>query len=156
MLARLTRLERTVLLRRRQVDQVVLARFVLLLDRQFSTHMAAEDAVVYPALSEALPEVRAVLQPLIDDHVELRGMLADLTAMLATARSAARDERMLVVVRDLIDLLRLHIHKEETIVFALASRVLGAQAVSELMRRFSQEPVTTRSARRSRRKGSKS
>src|SRR5512138_1514068 len=55
-----------------------LDRLTALLDRQFGTHMAAEDDVLYPALMEALPETRPSIEPLRADHGVLRMMLADL------------------------------------------------------------------------------
>lgn len=114
-----------------------LARLVALLERQFATHMAAEDALLYPVLADVLPESRAALAPLAEDHAELRSLLASLAAEL-DAPGARRDERLAVQLRDLIDLLRLHIRREESAVFEVAERILGAREARALEKRLSQ------------------
>ena len=136
-LARMTELERTVLSSPgEQLDEVPLHDLVAHLGHQFPTHMAAEDAELFPALTLAFPEVRGALAPLRADHIELRGMLVALVALLPQRRTAARDEQLRVLTRDLVDLLRLHIHKEEAVVFDLAARVLRADEVEALGRRI--------------------
>ncbi len=94
--------------------------------------MTAEDALLYPLLGDLLPEARVTLAPLAEDHVELRCLLAGLATTLARPRSAARDEQVAVQLRDLIDLLRLHIHREETAVFEMAERILDPRAARAL------------------------
>ena len=111
---------------------------VAALRRQFGTHMAAEDAVLYPAVLAAFPAGRAVLQALRADHVELRLMLATIDGWLERPGSEARSEQLQVVLRDLIDLLRLHIQREESAVFDVASRVLTAQEAGELSHRIAE------------------
>lgn len=136
-LVRMSELERTVLTRSgRTLDDKPLHDLVAHLGRQFATHMAAEDAELFPALSQAFPEVRGTLAPLRADHVELRGMLDALVAQLAQSPGTARDEQLRVITRDLIDLLRLHVHKEESVVFDLAARVLRSDEVEALTRRL--------------------
>jgi hemerythrin-like domain-containing protein len=95
-----------------------------LLERQFATHMRAEDQRVFPALARALPEARASIAPLAAEHAELRAMLAALLALVAQPAGAVRDEQIAVQVRDLADLLRIHIRKEEAVVLSIAERVL--------------------------------
>lgn len=104
---------------------------VALLGRQFGSHMAAEDEVLYPALMNALPETRASIEPLSADHGALRMMLADLEEILSLP-GEARDEQMAVQVRDLVDLLRIHIRKEEALVIGVAERVLQPAQVEAL------------------------
>jgi len=136
-LARMTELEQTVLgSPGEQLDEAPLHDLVAHLGHQFPTHMAAEDAELFPALAQAFPEVRGTLAPLRADHDELRGMLAALVTLLPQPRTAARDEQLRVLTRDLVDLLRLHIHKEEAVVFDLAARVLRADEVEALGRRI--------------------
>lgn len=101
----------------------------------FAEHMAAEDDVLYPAVRTAFPAGRPTLESLHADHTELRLMLGSITAGLAAAPSAGRDEQLRVVLRDFIDLLRLHIHREESVVFDVASRVLTNPEAEELARR---------------------
>jgi len=116
-------------------DPAPLRALVPVLERQFATHMAAEDAVLYPAMAAALPACRTTLEPLAADHLELRLMLATLGQRLAEAASPVRDEQVRVLARDLVDLLRLHIHREEAAVFDLAARVLSPAESRELARR---------------------
>jgi hemerythrin-like domain-containing protein len=95
-----------------------------LLDRQFATHMRAEDDIVFPALIAALPAARPSVAPLATEHAELRAMLAALLDLVAGPAGTARDEQISVQVRDLADLLRIHIRKEEAVVLSIAERVL--------------------------------
>ncbi|HET9941540.1 MAG TPA: hemerythrin domain-containing protein, partial [Candidatus Eisenbacteria bacterium] len=106
-------------------------RLTALLARQFGSHMAAEDEVLYPALMNALPETRSSIEPLSADHGALRMMLADLEETLGLP-GEARDEQMTVQIRDLVDLLRIHIRKEEALVIGVAERVLQPAEVEAL------------------------
>jgi len=111
------------------------------LGRQFDTHMAAEDEILYPALSEALPGTRPSIEPLMADHGTLRMMLSDLDEGLREPPSTARNELIGVQLRDLVDLLRIHIRKEEVVVFAVAERALPAREVEALAARMDREPA---------------
>lgn len=115
---------------------------VALLGRQFGSHMAAEDEVLYPALMNALPEARASIEPLCADHSALRMMLADLEETLSLP-GEDRDEQMTVQVRDLVDLLRIHIRKEEALVIGMAERVLRPAEVEALAARMSRGPAAS-------------
>jgi hemerythrin-like domain-containing protein len=86
--------------------------------------MASEDEVLFPALAAALPAAGASLAPLQVEHRELRGMLAALAESLAASPSAERDEQIAIQVADMAELLRIHIRKEEALVFRVAERVL--------------------------------
>lgn len=107
------------------LDERPLRDLVALLERQFDTHMAAEDAVLFPALRAAFPAAGGTLDPLAADHAELRAMLAALGGLLALPAGGFRDEQLRVLARDFTDLLRLHIRKEESLVLDVASRVLS-------------------------------
>lgn len=113
---------------------------VALMDRQFATHMAAEDEVLFPSLLEALPEAKASVGPLTTEHAELCDMLERLKATLLEPAQADRDEQLAVQVRDFIDLLRIHIRKEEAVVISVAERVLRPREVQALAARMSQAP----------------
>ena len=102
-----------------------LAKVVAHLERQFATHMTAEDESLFPSLAAALPQSSAGLEPLRDEHVELRAILASLAALLAGEASPRRDEQIVVQWRDFAALLRIHIRKEEALVFRVAERALG-------------------------------
>ena len=116
-------------------DEATLREAVAMLERQFATHMAAEDSVLYPALQAAFPAGRTTLETLRADHAELRAMLRVLPVWIDAPASASRDEQLQVVLRDFIDLLRLHIHREESAMFDVASRVLSPSEAEELARR---------------------
>lgn len=121
-------------------DPVPAARvLVSLLGRQFGSHMAAEDEVLYPALMNALPEARASIEPLCADHGALRMMLADLEETLSLPGDDR--EQVAVQVRDLVDLLRIHIRKEEALVIGMAERVLRPAEVEALSARMNRGPA---------------
>jgi hemerythrin-like domain-containing protein len=106
------------------------------LGRQFATHMAAEDAVLFPALALAFPAGRGALAELAADHVELRSTLAVIAELAAATPGTHDDERLRVELRDFIDLLRLHIHREEVAVFDVAARAVAPAELSMLTHRL--------------------
>lgn len=111
-------------------------RVLDMLARQFETHMAAEDEILYPALAESLPQTRVSLEPLRADHAALRAMLIALRRLLAAPAGKARDEQIGVQLRDFVDLLRIHIRKEEAVVIGVAERVLQPREVEALAARM--------------------
>lgn len=118
------------------------------LARQFDTHMAAEDERLYPAFAAALPEASPGLDTLRAEHAELRALLARMTAGLRLPPDSRRDEAIRVQWSDFSELLRIHIRKEESVVFHVAERVVPEKEWRRIAaRRF---PVTTRGARGSR------
>ena len=126
-----------------------LRAFAQHLERQFATHLRAEDEVLYPTLARRLVNGAALVAPLHAEHTELRAMLSGFRAALEAGPTPEQEEQLIVQLRDLIDLLRIHIRKEEALVFGLAERVLGASDRSELeaLRRsdHSAEPFGTHS-----------
>lgn len=127
--------------------EAALRETVALLERQFATHMATEEQVLYPALAEVLPEAGPSLIPLRAEHGELRSMLARLAQLVREDAGAPRDEQILVQVRDLVDLLRIHIHKEEAAVFTMAVRVLSPREIETLSDRVAVHHATPPRAR---------
>ena len=87
------------------------------------------------AIARDLEDGAALVAPLHDEHDELRLMLGALAARLIEPPGATRDEQVVVQIRDLTDLLRIHIRKEETLVFGLAERVLKPIVRAELAAR---------------------
>jgi hypothetical protein len=116
------------------------------LARQFATHLTAEDEVLYPALAVRLANGAPVVAALHGEHVELRAMLAALTATLALPAAASRDEQIVVQVRDLVDLLRIHIRKEEALVFGVAERIVPPRDLAELEARRASWGAASRDA----------
>jgi hemerythrin-like domain-containing protein len=126
------------------------------LTRQFATHMAGEDRVLFPELQPLLPRGEAALDPLREEHEEMRAMLIRLQETLRRRAGAARDEEIVVQARDLIDLLRLHIRKEE-ILLGVAERVLTPPEIEALDARIRALPeFTTRAGRPEARPGGRS
>lgn len=117
-----------------------------MLEAQFATHMAAEDEVLYPALRQALPEMEGRLAPLGREHRELRSMLVLLAALLERPATRERDEQIAVQAQDLVDLLRIHIRKEEVVVFGVAGRVLGPREMQQLADRMTPDAGGTPTA----------
>ena len=139
MLARIDELEAVVRARHDGLDEALVRSIVAEIGRQFGTHMAAEDDVLFPAMAGAFPEACGTLEPLSSDHGELRALLAELSSMLASPPGRVRNERLGVVTRDFVDLLRLHIRREELVVFQVACRVLTERDVEELARRLREQ-----------------
>jgi hemerythrin-like domain-containing protein len=122
------------------VQESAIRELVELLQRQFATHMRAEEEVLFPVLARALPGSSSTLEPLEAEHAELRQMLSDLCNWLAASRSPARDTRLRVELRDLLDLIRLHVAKEEAAVFVVAERVLTRYELEFIESRLALEP----------------
>jgi hypothetical protein len=118
--------------RGRPVAWTALRSLVTRLERQFATHMVAEDESLFPALEKALPEARGSLQPLRAEHAELRALLESLAALLRAADSGARDEQVVVQWRDFAALLRIHIRKEESVVFNVAEHALPPRELARV------------------------
>jgi hemerythrin-like domain-containing protein len=117
---------------RRTLPIPALTRLTARLQRQFATHLTAEDDSLYPALATALPETAASLEPLRAEHAELRAILSSLVDLLAAPGSAARDEQVVVQWRDFAELLRIHIRKEEAIVFHVAEQALPPRELARV------------------------
>jgi len=109
-----------------------LSALVAHLDRQFATHMAAEDDSLFPSLAGALPETAGSLEPLRAEHAELRAILGSLSVLLEAPRSEARDEQLVVQWRDFAALLRIHIRKEEALVFNVAEHALPPRELARV------------------------
>lgn len=118
------------------LDKSPIRDLVASLEAQFATHMRDEEELLFPALAESLPEASPGIGLLVREHDELRQMLASLAAELACTPSPARDEQVVVQLRDFVDLLRIHVHKEEATVFTIAVRSLPALEITSLSRRI--------------------
>jgi hemerythrin-like domain-containing protein len=103
---------------------------------EFDAHLALEDDVLFPALAHGAPELAFALEPLREEHDDLRDMTRGLSTLLACPRTPQRDEQLAVLGRDLTDLARLHIRKEERSLLAWSERVLPAAVRAELERRL--------------------
>jgi hemerythrin-like domain-containing protein len=133
-----------------------LPRILEKLARQFDTHMAAEEDVLFPLLAQALPETLTRIEPLSLEHQDLRGLLESLTHWMQAPASAERDEQIAVQTRDFVDLLRIHVRKEEVVVFRVAERVLGPEQLEEVAARLARGRATPRRRAGGKPKGSRS
>jgi hemerythrin-like domain-containing protein len=120
---------------RSRVNGAELRRVLSLLAAQFDTHMAAEDEALFPALARALPETLGRLESFHAEHQELRSMLASLEALITQSAGPARDEQIAVQARDFVDLLRIHVRKEEAVVFRVAEQVLAPAELNRVANR---------------------
>lgn len=111
-------------------------RVLDMLAKQFETHMAAEDEILFPTLIEALPQTRLSVEPLLADHAALRDMLLALQRLIEAPPSHAREEQIGILLRDFVDLLRIHIRKEEAVVISVAERVLRPREVEAFAARM--------------------
>jgi hemerythrin-like domain-containing protein len=106
------------------------------LEGQFGTHMAAEDEILYPALIEALPQTRLSIESLLAEHAELRSMLGSIREALQVPAGEARNEQIAIQMHDFVDLLRIHIRREEAVVISVAERVLRPNEIRSLAARL--------------------
>lgn len=113
-----------------------LGPLVALLERQFAVNMQAEDDVVFPAVTAAVPEAAANVEVLRVEHAELRQMLAELKRTLDSPHDSGLGARLAVQVRDLVDLLRIHIRKEESVVYRVSELTLPARDRDALVERL--------------------
>jgi hemerythrin-like domain-containing protein len=102
----------------------------------FRTHLEVEERVVFPVLGENLPELALALEPLREDHASIRDMSESLRVLLSRPGAPRRAEQLLVLGRDLTDLIRLHVRKEERTVLDWSERVLPATVLIELAHRI--------------------
>jgi hemerythrin-like domain-containing protein len=156
-LGRLDAMERLLAVRSRTRSAVAAARARAAargladhLDRQFATHLAAEDSALYPAVARGFAGGEALVAPLHEEHAELRLLLADLLAALDRPSGRARDEQVFVRIRDLMDLLRIHIRREETMLFGIAERMLRPRDLAALEALRSRPPGRSARGRTSR------
>ncbi|MEP7027573.1 MAG: hemerythrin domain-containing protein [Candidatus Eisenbacteria bacterium] len=98
------------------------------LGRELAAHVSEEDEVLMPLLASGLPEGPGFVRGLVAEHAELRAMLVAFAATLDRPEGAQRDEQIGVQGGDLIALTRLQIRKEETLVFAIAERLIAPGA----------------------------
>jgi hypothetical protein len=78
-------------------------------------------------------------------------MLSDLARWSRQPSGPPRDEQLSVRVRDLADLLRIHVRKEEALVLQLAERVLTTEQLATLASRVTpRESGTAREHSRTR------
>ncbi len=98
------------------------------LEQRFGAHMTSEERVWFPRFVALSPQLGSILDGLRADHEELRSMLIALGVRLGRPEARERDEQHVVLARDLVDLLRLHMRKEEVLLFPLIPHALASAA----------------------------
>ena len=111
---------------------------VVLLETECAAHMRTEEEALFPALAESewMPEAAKTIAPLRAEHAEIKDMLATLAGVLAGPANQARDEQIAVQAKDLVDLFRIHVRKEEALIFRMAERVLPEATLQHLADRL--------------------
>ena len=120
----------------REIDE--LRGLVVLLEHECAGHMRAEEEALFPALveSEWMTEAAKSVAPLEAEHAELKDMLATLAGVLAGPAGRERDEQIAVQAKDLVDLFRIHVRKEESLIFRMAEHVLPQATLQHLAERL--------------------
>ena len=116
--------------RNRTTHATRLQRALCALELNFARTVAFEEDDVFPAVLGALPESRAVLASQRAEHRDIESMIEALMATLSEPPSAWRDERVGVGARDLVDLLHIHLRKEEAAIHRVLERILTAEDVA--------------------------
>ncbi len=96
----------------------------------FAHSVALEHSTVFPLVRETLPEASPLLLAQRGEHGDLAAMIHTLAALVTERSSDWRDEQLRVVGRDLIDLLRIHMRKEEAALYRVLERVLTAEELA--------------------------
>ena len=79
------------------------------------------------SLLGAGPGTSAAIGALRGEHQELRTMLAALVRAIDEAAASRRDEQVAVQLRDLVDLVRIHLRKEQILVLAASPAAARAR-----------------------------
>ncbi|HEV8481392.1 MAG TPA: hemerythrin domain-containing protein [Candidatus Eisenbacteria bacterium] len=120
----------------REIDE--LRGLILLLERECAAHMRTEEEALFPALAETewMAEAAKCVAPLQAEHAELKDMLLGLAAVLAAPAGRERDEQIAVQTKDLADLFRIHVRKEEALIYRMAEQVLPRETLVHLANRL--------------------
>jgi hemerythrin-like domain-containing protein len=127
-----------------------LNRFLSVIDREFIPHCREEERVLFPLLNERLVmagehsagrERRTSIDVMMEDHLRAIQLAAVILNFLHVA-TKLHDEASVGVVLEaalgettqLVELLRLHMFREDNIVFASAQRLISAGELDELGR----------------------
>jgi len=100
------------------------------LEREVGAHFALEEQALFPVLARH-PEVAAgALPTMMEEHATLRARLGELGEALRHGSVASQ----VALVEAITDLLRAHIVKEDTVLFALARLTLSPDEQDEVER----------------------
>jgi hemerythrin-like domain-containing protein len=102
-------------------------------------HHAREDAILFQMLDEACPSRdRGAVAVMLQEHQRLDDLVTELAVLAAanTSWAAADRARVVAITRSYTDLQRLHVAKEEKLVFPMAEALVGGAARIEMDIRF--------------------
>ena len=94
-------------------------------------HFALEEEALFPVLARHRDLEEGPLRVMREEHVACRELVERLAAAVRQDRVAAQIE----TTQAIIDLLRAHIAKEDTVLFAVARATLNADELREVERR---------------------
>ena len=92
-------------------------------------HSVAEEAYLYPAAREKLPDGDKIADHDIEEHAEAERTMKELE------RTDASDPRYTALLEKLMSEIRHHVHEEETELFPMLERHADAQELQELGRK---------------------
>ncbi len=126
----------------------VLAKFFGFLERVVLPHNRREELVLFPLLAQRLvesgehskgPQPTTAIDVLRADHVELLQVAAVMTNFFRIAPRLPDEASQHYIIdasirlgRNLVELLRLHIFREDVVVFSLAHKLLNAEELDRM------------------------
>jgi hemerythrin-like domain-containing protein len=119
-----------------------LSAFAAYLEGDVVLHFSIEEGALFPVMERYLSVDQGPLAVMHAEHASFRELLRHLGAGV---RAADRNQQR-ICARDLIELLRAHIAKEDQVLFPMASRILTADEQGEVDARAA-ELGTTGSAK---------
>ena len=108
-----------------------LGPFAAFLTGEVCAHFALEEEALFPMLARHLGTAQGPLAVMDAEHVAFRDLLRELQDALAAGDVPGQRDAAAAV----IDLLRGHIHKEDHVLFPMATHVLNAGELQEVDRR---------------------
>jgi hemerythrin-like domain-containing protein len=105
-----------------------LAAFAAYLEREVASHFVVEEQALFPILARHLSLHQGPLAVMNAEHAAFRDLLRELCAAVRDG-NPIRQRRC---ASELIELLRVHIAKEDNILFPMASRILGPEELREV------------------------
>ncbi len=124
------------------VDAVFLGKAVDFV-RNFADgcHHAKEEDILFPVLEEAgIPREGGPIACMLDEHIQGRNLIAAISENMKSAAAGDEPARVVVfkAVRAYVGLLEQHIEKEDSILFAMADRVLDTGQQASMLEKFNQ------------------
>ena len=109
-------------------ESVALAPFASYLVQEVAHHFEIEEQALFPLLGRHLSSEQGPLAVMNAEHASFRELLQRLRDGLDSGRAEQAQE----CARDIIDLLRAHIVKEDHVLFPMAARLLSPEELQEV------------------------